>query len=173
MLEHDTGFIVWELITFALFILLLRKVAWPHLTTALTKRESKISSSLGKALAAREKAQEILRLARATAADRDQVVATMLNEAAQASEDLKHSLRTLAENQAEAAIEEAGKEIKRLERQAINDLPSEASSMVIDVAGKLIESELTPKHHNILIDSAIMSLAFAEAQQATTERRYQ
>jgi len=70
MLEHETGFIFWELFTFALLVLLLRKLAWPPLMVALAKREREISSSLEKALANLGKAEETLRLERATVADR-------------------------------------------------------------------------------------------------------
>jgi F-type H+-transporting ATPase subunit b len=163
MLEHETGFIFWELFTFALLVLLLRKLAWPPLMVALAKREREISSSLEKALANLGKAEETLRLERATVADRDRIIDAILRSAEQTSEELKQTLRALAEKQAEVAIEEAGKEIKRLERQAINDLRSEVSAMVVDVAGKLIDSELTNRHQSMLIDSAIMSLASVEA----------
>ncbi|HEX9657059.1 MAG TPA: ATP synthase F0 subunit B [Bacteroidota bacterium] len=93
----------------------------------------------------------------------DRIIDAILRSAEQTSEELKQTLRALAEKQAEVAIEEAGKEIKRLERQAINDLRSEVSAMVVDVAGKLIDSELTNRHQSMLIDSAIMSLASVEA----------
>lgn len=170
MLEHNTGFIIWELLTFILLVILLRKLAWPHLKGALTRREKQIGATLENALAVREKAQETLRLAQATVADHDQVVAAMLRGAVQIAEEIRYTIQVLAKDQAEAILEDGRKEIWRLGEKAIHGFRVDVSEMIVDVAGTLIDHELDNKRQAKLIDSAIASLANADPHREIPER---
>lgn len=172
MLEHETGFVFWELITFAPVVLLLRRWAWPHVTAALRQREEGIRSSLDGALNVRDDAEETLRLARAAVADRDRVAATMLREMQQTAEELKHSIRSLAENRAGAILEESGREIQRLREEALRDLRCAVSGMIVDTAGRLIEQEMTTEHHHVLIHLAIAAIPSVNGQHSIAERSY-
>lgn len=173
MLEHETGYVIWELLAFALFVLLLKKLAWTHLTVALSKREGEISSTLERALAAKEEAEETLRLAHATVAERDLVVGARLREAAQVAEEMRHSIYSSAENRTEAILEEGRREIQRLGEEAIRVLRVAASGMIIDAAGRLIETEMNSERHRTFIDSAIASLAYVDGKQTIANRRLQ
>jgi F-type H+-transporting ATPase subunit b len=60
LLDVNPGLMIWTVITFILLLLILKKVAWKPILTALDKREKDIKDSLEKAEIAKAEAQKIL-----------------------------------------------------------------------------------------------------------------
>ena len=60
LLDVNPGLIIWTLVTFVALLLILKKVAWKPILTALDQRENAIKESLEKAEKAKDEAQKIL-----------------------------------------------------------------------------------------------------------------
>src|SRR5260221_7283456 len=58
--EHDVDLAVWTLITFVVFLIVLKKFAWVPLITGLDKRETSVLDNIANAEAARIKAEKML-----------------------------------------------------------------------------------------------------------------
>ena len=93
--------------------------------------------------AAREKANDILVNAQKTAAAQSEEIL------AEASQQAK-ALRTKAEN-----------DIAQERKKAVNDIKNEIGSMAMDIAGKVIEREISEDDHRKLIDEYIQNVGEA------------
>jgi F-type H+-transporting ATPase subunit b len=60
MLSIEPGLLIWTIITFVILLIVLRKVAWKPLLTALEQRESTIRNSLDEAQKARQESEQLL-----------------------------------------------------------------------------------------------------------------
>ena len=93
--------------------------------------------------AAREKANDILVSAQKTASAQSEEI---LQEASQ---------------QAKAIKAKAESDIAQERRKAVNDIKNEIGSMAMDIAGKVIEREISEEDHRKLIDEYIQNVGEA------------
>ena len=66
LLDVNPGLIIWTILTFLILLVILKKVAWKPILTALDNREKEIEDSLNRAEQAKEEAQKILEENQAT-----------------------------------------------------------------------------------------------------------
>lgn len=93
--------------------------------------------------AARDQAGEILAAAQKTAAIKSE---EMIREAA---------------SQAAAMKEKAERDIAREKRKAVGEIKDEIGGMAVEIAGKVIEREISPEDHARLIDEFIANVGEA------------
>ena len=131
------------IVVFILFFLLAAKFVWPHILTGLDQREQKLKNDLDAAEEAREQAkqalaqyEEELKKARAEASE---MIAQAKQDAKVAAEELRSSnVRELAELKATAASE-----IETAKQAAIGEIHTEASSLSVAIASKILQREIS------------------------------
>ena len=60
LMDVNPGLMIWTVITFIILLIILKKIAWKPILTALDKRENDIKESLAQAEKAKEDAKKIL-----------------------------------------------------------------------------------------------------------------
>ena len=148
----NLGFLIFQILNFAIVAILLYKWAYQPLIKALETRKQKIAQSLEDARIAaearanaEEEARKILAKAQSEAAER-------VREATQRAEAAGVDVKLLAEEDA-ARIREQGKADAALERERIlGDLRNQVASLAIAAAQKLIGEALDEKRQRVLID---------------------
>lgn len=146
------------LIVFLGLIVLLRQTAYPTIIKALQEREKKIAESLEAAT----RAEAQLRAAG------DQVE-TQLAAARKQAEQIVEQAKQAAADAAAAEIARARTEINteklRAEREigiardaALEQVAEHAANLAVDLAGKVIQRELSPDDHRDFIRSTIATL---------------
>ena len=151
----DIGNAVWTVVIFGLVVLVLGKFAWGPLLDSLQQREQFIRESLDKARDDREQAEarlkEYTEQLQAARAEATQIV----NEGRRDAEVVKGRIEAEAQAEAGKMVERAKREIDLAKQTAVSELYSTSASLATQIASKILQRELKPKDHDLLITSAI------------------
>ncbi len=161
--KEDVDLAIFTLITFGVFLFVLKKLAWKPLIEGLDKRESKIQAALSDAETARLKAQKLLddhqhKLDRV----QDQV-REILAEARRDAEVTKTDIITTAQREAEASRNRAVLDIQRARDAALDELFDHMSRSVSQATQKVVGRSLTDADHERLIREALQEFSSRKA----------
>jgi len=155
MVQVHGGTLFWSVITFVLLLLVLRKVAWEPIISALESREAEINEALKNAEKARdntEKAsQEYNDLINKARSESQQ----MLTESKISAEKIREDIKENAEKEAKNILENAKKQIATEREKAIQEIKSVVVDFSLQAASKVIEKNLDSKDNLRIIDDAI------------------
>lgn len=142
LLNPEPGLVIWSGLTFLVVLALLTKFAWKPILGMLKAREDEISSSIANA---KEAQQEFARIEAQKAkmeaesrAERD----AMLKEAKEKVQQMLDEAHKRSQEEGDRLIEQARTQIEREKAGAIDDLKRQVAALSVQIAGKLIESNL-------------------------------
>ena len=151
MLSIEPGLLIWTIITFIVLLLVLRKVAWKPLLTALEERENTIRNSLDGAQRAREEAERLLAENQRILAEANRESARILEQGRVEAERLRTSIAEQAHTEARRLVEEARRDIIREKQLAIQELKSTTADLALAAASQLLGSAVTGDDHRRLV----------------------
>jgi F-type H+-transporting ATPase subunit b len=151
MLSIEPGLLIWTIITFVCLLIVLRKVAWTPLLTALEQRESTIRNALDASQQARQEAEQLLAENRRILADANRESARIIEQGREESERLRTSIAEQAQAEAKRLVDEARREITRERQLALRELKSTAADLALVAAGKLLSTVVTGAEHRRLV----------------------
>ena len=143
LVKPSIGLIFWMIISFSIILFLLKKFAWKPILGMIKEREESIESALAaaenaklemKALQANN--ERILVQARA---ERDQ----LLKDARDIREQMIAEAKGLATKEGERLLKSARENIQNEKMAAITELKNQVASLSIDIAEKILKSELS------------------------------
>lgn len=156
---------VTTLVVFLLAFGFLYVKVWPKIVGGLEERENKIRQEIESAEAAREQAKAAL-------ADYERELAGAREEANEMISKAKTDAKAVAEqlrtrNEAEMAVmrDRAGREIENAKRAALAELHGEAANLAAEIAGKILQREISTEDQQRLIDESLRELATARGRQ--------
>lgn len=142
LLSPEPGLVIWSGLTFLVVLALLTKFAWKPLLGMLKEREDEISSSLEKAKEARQEYERIeaqkTKMLTESRAERDAI----LKEAREKVQAMLDEAKRRAQEEGDKLIEQARAQIEREKAGVIDDLRRQVAALSVEIAGKLIESDL-------------------------------
>ena len=159
MLDISPGLMVWTLINFAIFFLLLRKLAWKPMLTALKNRETKIQESLEGAERAQAEAARLIKENEAKLAEAQQKMMDLVRDGRAQAEAAIQKATEEAERIKVTKLEEARAEIEREKQAAMNQLRNEVSSLVIVATEKILRQQLDADKQRTLVESVLQDFA--------------
>jgi F-type H+-transporting ATPase subunit b len=143
--DFSFGLFFWQTIIFIGLIFLLKKFAWKPILDAVNERETGIKNALLSAENAKKEMQNLQsdnqRILQEARLERD----NMLKEAREMKEKMIADSKNEAQVQGLKMIEQAKAAIEGEKNAALAELKSHVSSLSIDIAEKLLKSELTNK----------------------------
>lgn len=141
----EAGLVIWMLIAFSILFFVLAKFAWPVILKSVSARQEHIAESL-------RKADEAVKTLESLEAKGNQIIAAaqaeqlkMVKETKELNNKMISEAKAKAEAEAARIIEEANEQIRRERENAIKELRKEVASMSIDIAEKVLQSELANK----------------------------
>ena len=144
-----------QLLNLFLQMFLIKKFLFKPIRNVLQKRKELADAQIEEATKAKDEAlamkseyEKNLSEAREKAGD---ILATAQKSATKQSEDILRE----ANEQAVAIKAKAEKDIAQEKRKAVNEIKDEIGDMALEIAGKVIERELSAKDHEKLIDEFI------------------
>ena len=142
-------------------MLLIKKFLFKPVREILAKRQAKADADIreaeeAKTEAAAIKAEYEQNMLEAKEKANELLAAAQKNAAAKSEEMLKD-----ASSQAAAIKQKAEADIAQERRKAVNELKDEIGSMAMEIAGKVIEREISEKDHARLIDEYISNVGHA------------
>ena len=144
-LTSPESLIFWTTIIFVVFFMLLRKLAWKPILTAVKGREDSINNALLSAenakkemMALKSDNQKLLDDARA---ERD----AMIKEATAIKDKMIADAKSEAQTQGAKMIEQAKATIESEKNNAVAEIKNQVSSLSLEIAEKLLKEELSNK----------------------------
>ena len=143
--EFSIGLFFWQTLLFVALLLLLKKFAWKPILDAVNERETSIKDSLSAAKKARRDMEAVQadnkRILKEARAERD----ALLTEAKTASVQIVNQAKEAAKAAADKITAQAQETIQNEKIAAINELKGQVASLSIDIAEKVIQTELKDK----------------------------
>lgn len=153
--EFRSDLALFTLVVFLLLLAILRKFAWGPIVASLERREEVIANHIAETQRNHEEAK--LRLA-----EYEQKLALAANEVREMMEQARHDAEhakqaILAEAKAEAAAERNRSlhDIETAADRAMESLAHRAAQLAVDLAGKILQSQLSSADHARLIEEAV------------------
>ena len=161
MLEVHGGLLAWTIVTFFILLIVLKKVAWGPIISALETREKEIKDALNAADRAKEDAQkaqkdyeEVVAKARAEAQD-------IIAESRKMGDKLKAEIEETAQQNAEDIAEKAKAQIVAEKEKALSEIHSIAVELTMKTAEKVVQRNLTSDDNQKFIDETLNQLGRA------------
>ena len=152
LLDVNPGLMIWTVITFIILVLILKKVAWKPILTALDKRESDIKESLAQAEKAKDEAKKILEENQANLAKAEDESKKIIEQSRAYAESLKEQLIKDSKDQAKKIVDEASSEIQRKKDAAFEELKGQIAEIAVNAAEKIIRESLDAQKSKQVID---------------------
>lgn len=158
LLDVNPGLIFWTVITFVALLLILKKVAWKPVLTALDEREKLIKESLEKSERAREEAEKLINENKANLAKAEEESQKVIAQAREFAEKLKTQIVEESKTEAKKIIDGASIEIDRKNKEAFESLKNQIAEIAVGAAEKIIKENLNKEKQSILVNKFIDEL---------------
>ncbi|GAB4291546.1 MAG: F0F1 ATP synthase subunit B [Ignavibacteriaceae bacterium] len=152
LLDINPGLIFWTVITFIILLIILKKVAWKPILTALDQREKSIKESLEKAEMAKKEAERILQENKANLAKASEESGKIIEQGRAYAEKLKSQILQEGKEQSRKMIEEAKEEIERQNQAAFEELRKQVADIAIKAAEKIINETLDQEKQRKIVE---------------------
>tara|TARA_B110000881_G_scaffold194494_1_gene188528 strand:- start:1509 stop:2006 length:498 start_codon:yes stop_codon:yes gene_type:complete len=143
--EFSFGLFFWQLIIFIGLVLLLKKYAWKPILDAVNEREFSIREALSSADNARKEMESLnednQRIIKEARSERE----SLLKEARNTSSKIIEEAKQAAKISADQSIKQAQESIESEKRAAIQELKTQVAGIAIQMAEKVLHSELDDK----------------------------
>lgn len=143
--EFSVGLFFWQAVVFILLLFLLKKFAWGPILNAVNEREQGIKDALDAAQKAKLEMTNLQadneKLLQEARAERE----TMLKEAREIKASMIAGAKDEAQAEASKAIVGAQATIEAEKKAAVAELKQTVASLSIDIAEKIVKSELSNK----------------------------
>lgn len=140
--DFSIGLFVWQTVLFLALLFLLRKYAWKPILTAVEEREKGIKSALDAADNAKKEMEALNadneKILREAKAERDSI----LKEARELKDGIIAEAKTQASEEADKVMASAREQINNEKMAAITELKNQVASLSVDIAEKILKSEL-------------------------------
>ena len=158
MITFDPGLIIWTTIIFTLLLIVLKKFAWKPILNAVDERNKSIED----ALKAADKAKEEMALLNT---DNERILSearierdVLLKEAREMKDKIVNEATDQANAEADKILLSTKEQINNEKMKAITELKNQVAEISIDIAEKILKSELSDKNkQKELISEALKS----------------
>ena len=151
--------LVYGAIAFVLLFWLLSKFAFPKLNEALAQRNAQIQGKLEESESKLTEAEQIRRRYEEQLADARNESNRIIEEARQTADAMRRDILARAEQEAQAAVTRAQAEVGAERDRAVQALRQEVGALSLQLASRIVEKELDPRQHQVLIDQYIEQLS--------------
>ena len=143
------------LIAFVVLVIILAKFGWPVFEGMLEKRERTIMEALQKSEEARIESERVLAEYQSQLADAKSQAAQIIADAKQTGEAVETNIKKRAEEEAASMVEKARAAIEAEKKAAMADLQNSVADLSVDVASRLVGSDLSDDDHRKIIERYI------------------
>jgi F-type H+-transporting ATPase subunit b len=149
LVTPDVGLLFWTFISFAILFFLLKKFAWKPIVGTVNDREQLIKEALASAEAAKLEMQNLTadneRILKEARAEREM----MMKEAREIKTKMISDAKEEAKESADKMITQAQAAIESEKKAAVAELKSQVASLSIEIAEKVMRSELSDSNKQL------------------------
>jgi F-type H+-transporting ATPase subunit b len=147
--------------TFVVFLLLLAilwKFAWGPISHGLEKREHHIAEQIAAAERANAEAKQMLSEYERKLASAQDEVRAIIEEARRDAAHTQQEILAQARADAVAEMDRAKREVETAKDQALRELAETSANLAVELAGKIIRTQLDAGQHAQLVTEALSQL---------------
>lgn len=160
-LDFKSDLALWTAVVFLLLLAVLWKFAWGPIAGALQRREQGIADQIAQAEQANQQAQQVLNQYEEKLDGARQEVRGMLEQSRRDAERAGRELLEKAKQQAEAEQQRALEQIDAAAADAAKQLAAKSATLAVELAGKIVDAELSAADHDRLIERAVADFVHA------------
>lgn len=158
LLTPDKGLIIWTIVSFAVLVLLLGKVAWKPLIQALKDREDGIRKAIDDASSARRSADEIKAQYEQELAAAQDKAASFISQAKAEGQKLREQMLKETETEARRLTEQTKRQLEEEKSKLSRELRQEVAGLSLRVAEKLLRHSVNAKEQETLVQGFLKDL---------------
>jgi len=158
LLNPDTGLIIWTIVSFAVLVLLLSKVAWKPLIKALKDREDGIRKAIDDASSAKTSADQIKAQYEGELTKAQEKAAGFIAQAQAESQKLREQMLKDAEAEARRLMEQTKRQLEEEKLKLSRELKQEVANLSVRVAEKLLRHSMNAKEQESLVSGFLKDL---------------
>ncbi len=155
MFKAEPGLIIWTLVSFFLLLILLAKLAYPHILRGLKKREETIQQQLEEARKTKQMAEQLLEEYKQRLAEARAEAQKVINEGKELGENMRKEIIQKAQQESNQIVKRAQEEIELQKQKAILELQEKIADLSILAASKVINKSLNTDDHRRLIEEYV------------------
>jgi F-type H+-transporting ATPase subunit b len=153
--EFKSDLAIYTFIVFLLLLAILWKFAWGPISEGLEKREHHISGQIAAAERANAEAKEMLAQYERKLASAQDEVRAIIEEARRDATHAQQEILAQARADAAAEMDRAKREVETAKDQALRQLAETSANLAVELAGKVIRTQLDPNQHAQLVAEAL------------------
>jgi F-type H+-transporting ATPase subunit b len=150
--------VIWGGLSFTILLVLLWKLALPPIKTAMEGRTERIRKDLDEAEGAKTEADRIREEYSRQLADAKSEAARIIEEARQAADAVRRDLTQRAEQEAAELRQRNADQLDAERTRIMSELQGQVATLAIELAEKVVESNLDRDANNRLIESYIQQV---------------
>jgi len=159
LLDVNPGLIFWTVITFVFLLLILKKLAWKPILTALSDREKLIMDSLDKAEKARTEFEKLTEENKLRMAKAEEDAQKIIAQGREYAEKIKAQVIEESRHEAKKMIEDATAAIERKQQESFNNLREQIAEIAVKSAEKIIRENLDKDKQMKIVDKYIQDIS--------------
>jgi F-type H+-transporting ATPase subunit b len=154
----------WTVIVFFIALWVLSRYAWKPISEGLQKREDGIAGQIAEAQKKNDEARALLAEHEKKLADAAAEVRSLIEQGRRDAEKMGQQLIDKAREEAGVEHQRALQQIESATSAALKELAQKSATLAVDLAGKIVGTQLKAADHSRLIDQAVT--AFTQSGQA-------
>lgn len=157
-LSVKPGLFIWQLINFAVLMIILGKFAIPAIMKSLKEREEGIQNNIDEAKKINAEAIEALKVSQTKIDEAYREVSGIVAKGKEQANIIIQNATAEAESIKKAKLEEAIREIENNKNAAITQLRNEVAGLVVDATEQILNSKLDRDTHTKLVNDYIKNI---------------
>lgn len=157
-LQVDGQMVAWTWVMFALVAVVLYKYVWKPILAGLDQRESGIRKSIEDAEEIQRQMETLGEKTRGMIAEADQKARDIVDASRKAATEAARVIEDKGREESRILLENATREIAAAREKASASLRLESAQLAVDLAGKILQEELSPKKQQELTTKLIQGL---------------
>ncbi len=158
LMDPSKNMVVWTWVTFGLLLIILYKVAWNPILSALDKREQDIRDSVEAARRIKDELVKIEATRESLINEADTKAKEIVAAARKGAVEASKVIESRAKEEAKILLDNALSDIKSAQEKAEAVLRKESADLAIALAGKLINENLDDSKNRALTDRLIKEM---------------
>ena len=161
LVSPNVGLMIWTLLAFGITLLILRRMAFPRIASALDRRRLAIEESIEHAERTKTEADELLQEYRERLKEAREQAEDIVARARKAADRLEDEAKTDAKKTREEMMADTRREIEFETRRAVDEIRREVADLTVLATEKVTRKTLTEEDHKRLIEDALGEFDFS------------
>jgi len=157
-IEEQAPLAIWSFVVFMVLLLIASKLGWKPIVQAMHDREHHLEACLHDTEKARNEAEDLLRQYKSEMASASDKIKALLDEARRDAQTTADGIITRAQSESEALKARAERDILQAKDEALVEIWSKAADVSVQVAGKVLQKNLTAEDQKRMLDLAVSEM---------------